>query len=91
MEQMIACIAEIKLWMANNYLKLNEDKTEFIIFGTPHDLKSVSHRTVSVGDEEVFDKVRLNTLLLLRHALIYSLLHSLLIQTLFTLSYYTPH
>ena len=53
MEQMIACIAEIKLWMANNYLKLNEDKTEFIIFGTPHDLKSVSHRTVSVGDEEV--------------------------------------
>ena len=27
-----ACIAEIKSWMARNYLKLNDDKTEFIVF-----------------------------------------------------------
>ena len=39
--------------MANNFLKLNEDKTEFIIFGSQRDLKSVSHRSVTVGNEEV--------------------------------------
>ena len=34
-------------------LKLNDDKTEFIMFGTPKALKSVSEQTVSVGDVEV--------------------------------------
>ena len=28
-----ACFQEIKSWMANNYLKLNEDKTEFVDIG----------------------------------------------------------
>ena len=53
MEQMEACITEIKLWMANNFLKLNDDKTEFIVFGSQHDLAGVSERTLSVGDERV--------------------------------------
>ena len=48
-----ACIAEIKSWMAKNYLKLNDDKTEFIVFGTQNALRSVSEWTVSVGDVEV--------------------------------------
>lgn len=26
------CLAEVKVWFANNFLQLNEDKTEFIIF-----------------------------------------------------------
>ena len=50
---MEACIAEIKSWMASNYLKLNDDKTEFIMFGTLKALQSVSECTVSVGDVEV--------------------------------------
>ena len=53
MLRMEACIAEIKSWMAINYLKLNDDKTEFIMFGTPKALQSVSECTVSVGDVEV--------------------------------------
>ena len=53
MEQMEACITEIKLWMANNFLKLNDDKTEFIMFGSQHDLAGVSERILSVGDERV--------------------------------------
>ena len=28
------CINEIRLWMSQNFLKLNENKTEFIVFGT---------------------------------------------------------
>ena len=39
--------------MASNFLKLNEDKTEFIMFGTQQDVLSVSEWTVSVGNEEV--------------------------------------
>ena len=53
MLRMEACITEIKSWMANNFLKLNDDKTEFIMFGTQRALQSVSEWTVSVGDVEV--------------------------------------
>ena len=51
--QMEACIAEIKSWMAANFLKLNDEKTECIMFGSQHDLRSVSECTVSVGNEVV--------------------------------------
>ena len=33
------CIAAVKAWMAKNYLKLNDDKTEFIVIGSPCNLK----------------------------------------------------
>ena len=39
--------------MGRNFLKLNDEKTEFILFGSEHDLKSLPELTVSVGDEEV--------------------------------------
>ena len=53
MQRMEACIAEIKLWMANNFLKLNDEKTEFIILGSKHDLAKISETTVTVGKKEV--------------------------------------
>ena len=37
--RMEGCVEEIKNWMARNMLKLNEEKTEFIIFGTHQQLK----------------------------------------------------
>jgi hypothetical protein len=33
------CIHDLSDWMAANHLKLNMDKTEFIIFGSPHNIK----------------------------------------------------
>ena len=33
------CIEEIRNWMARNMLKLNDEKTKFIIFGTHQQLK----------------------------------------------------
>ena len=48
-----ACIEEIRSWMQKNFLKLNNAKTEFIMFGTPHDLSSVSGWTVTVGESEI--------------------------------------
>ena len=53
MRRLEACIAEVKLWMANNFLKLNADKTQFMILGGKHDLAKVSCRKVIVGNEEV--------------------------------------
>ena len=53
MKRMEACVAEIWSWMNDNFLKLNDAKTEFIIFGTPPDVKRVTEWTVSVGQEEV--------------------------------------
>ena len=53
MLQMEACIAEIKSWVARSFLKLNDEKTEFIMFGTHKDVLSVSEWTVSVGEKEI--------------------------------------
>ena len=36
--------------MENNFLKLNDTKTEFIIFGTPKNVGKVVEWTVDVGD-----------------------------------------
>lgn len=53
LSQTEACIEEIRLWMEKNYLKLNDSKTEFVIFGTPHDLDLVTGWTVTVGETEI--------------------------------------
>jgi len=52
-EQLEACIAEIRRWMAKNFLKLNDDKTEFLILGTCHQLKNLSLPTLHIGDSEI--------------------------------------
>ena len=44
------CIKEIRLWMAQNFLKLNENKTEFIVFGTTVQLSKWKTSTLVVGD-----------------------------------------
>ena len=38
-----SCIGEIKKWMTANYMKLNEGKTQLIIFGKPFNLKKYPH------------------------------------------------
>ncbi|XP_072039433.1 uncharacterized protein [Amphiura filiformis] len=45
------CILELSNWMKSNNLKLNMDKTEFIIFGSPHNINFVSSSLhLMVGD-----------------------------------------
>ena len=34
------CLAEIKAWMVKNFMKLNESKTELLVLGKPHLLKT---------------------------------------------------
>ena len=40
-QQLVMCMEEIHQWMNANRLTLNEDKTQFIWLGTPHQLSEV--------------------------------------------------
>ena len=43
------CIEDIRNWMLNDKLKLNDDKTEFMIIGTSQQLAKVSINSLRVG------------------------------------------
>ena len=44
------CVSVIKTWMQQNFLKLNDSKTEFILFGSWFSHKNCADISVSVGD-----------------------------------------
>lgn len=48
-----SCIEEIRQWMEQHYLKLNDSKTEFVIFGTPNDMEKISGWSVTIGESEI--------------------------------------
>ena len=48
-----SCISEIRKWMTQNKLKLNDDKSKFIIFGTRQQLKKVTDVQVHIGNTKV--------------------------------------
>ena len=43
-------IENIKIWMERNFLKLNDSKTEFIVFGSKLNLGNVSVSPITVDD-----------------------------------------
>ena len=47
------CIADLRTWMNRNRLKLNDSKTEFVIFGTKTNLARVKTSSVRVGPEQI--------------------------------------
>ena len=47
------CIRDIRSWMLNNNLKLNDDKTEFLIIGTPQQLEKLDNISIRVGDSDI--------------------------------------
>ena len=50
MSKLENCIEDIKIWMERNFLKLNDSKTEFIVFGSKLNLGNVSVSPITVGD-----------------------------------------
>ena len=46
-------VGEIDIWMSQNLLKLNRDKTEFIMFGTRQQLAKVSDIHLQIGPDKV--------------------------------------
>ena len=48
------CIAEIQKWMRMNLLKLNDDKTEFILTGLHQQLDNVSDPKIHIGTDMIY-------------------------------------
>ena len=47
------CIKEVSAWMSSSKLKLNEDKTEFLIITTPHFKKTFHDISLEVGGLQI--------------------------------------
>ena len=47
------CISDIRVWMIKNKFKINDSKTEFIIFRSPLLKQNLRDLSISVGDAQV--------------------------------------
>ena len=56
------CIKDIKHWMIQNDLKLNTDKTVFLLFGTPQQLANTNIPSVDAAGDIVDGKLRAQNL-----------------------------
>lgn len=48
-----SCIRDVRRWMQTNKLKLNDSKTEVIIFGTKQKLQQLQDIRIQIGDEAI--------------------------------------
>jgi len=53
MDRLAACIERIRDWMANNHLKLNEEKTQIIWLGTHQQVNKVMTRALTLPNATV--------------------------------------
>ena len=53
LDTMEKCIADVRSWMINDKLMLNDDKTEFLVIGTSKQLPKVSVSSIRVGDVDM--------------------------------------
>ena len=51
LSRLSSCITEIQNWMTKNYLKLNQEKTEFFLAASGHHMQNVSPVLLKVGNE----------------------------------------
>ena len=49
LDSLLSCLSSIKYWMSNNFLKLNEDKTEVLIIGSSEQREIMSQRLGSLA------------------------------------------
>ena len=49
------CLSDIREWMSINLLKLNQDKTELMVFAPKHRVKDISDVTISFGGSIIHD------------------------------------
>ena len=47
------CINEIRQWMKSNFLKLNDEKTEFMLFGSHQQLSKINTDCIHIGDSSI--------------------------------------
>ena len=56
------CIRDIKSWMDSNYLKLNNDKTELIVFKNKFQLKDHVQACLNINDCEIVSSTKVKNL-----------------------------
>ena len=49
LEAMERCISDLRKWMYRDNLKINDDKTEFLVIGSRQQLLKIHHFSVRVG------------------------------------------
>ena len=54
-EHLERCLAEVQTWMRYNFLKLNDSKTEFIVFGVHQQLSKVQDIIVTLEDDAIHE------------------------------------
>ena len=47
------CICDVRAWMREDQLMLNDDKTQFLIIGTRQQVSKVSIQSIEIGQTEV--------------------------------------
>ena len=48
-----ACITDIRTWMALHRLKLNDDKTEYLLILSSANFSKITVQTIEIGDSEI--------------------------------------
>ena len=51
--RMMLCLADIRLWMVKNFMKLNDDKTEYLIISSPNMRSKITSKDLQVGGVSV--------------------------------------
>ena len=57
-----SCLADIRRWMITNKLKINDSKTEFIVFRSPQLRCDLSGLSVNVGESQVTQSLKVRDL-----------------------------
>ena len=53
LEELESCIQDVQIWMRTNLLRLNDDKTEFLIIGTSQQLEKVRTTSIKIGTDQI--------------------------------------
>ena len=52
-EKIESCVSSISSWMTENRLKLNSEKTEFMLIGTKHQLSKMTFSSINISGETI--------------------------------------
>ena len=53
LDRLECCINDIRAWMKLNLLKLNDDKTEFLLLGTKHNISLAGELKIKIGNDTI--------------------------------------
>ena len=57
-----ACVMDIKAWMCRNKLKLNEGKTEFLVVGSPQNIRNLNNVCLNLGTTKIIPSTSMKNL-----------------------------